>query len=53
MSNRIDGKNLDQYIEEQNYDLPEDEYDDLEDEYGDDPSYERMNKQRGLKKMRW
>lgn len=54
MSNRIDDKNLEQ-IAEENEMLEDDEYeyDDLEDEYGEEPTYQRMNKQKGLRKMRW
>lgn len=53
MSNRIDGKNVEQIAEEMDFEMEDDQFDDLEDEYGEEPTYERMNKQRGLRKMKW
>lgn len=50
MSERIEDKNIEQLYEENEQ---FDDYDDLEEEYGEEPTYQRMNKQKGLKKMRW
>ena len=58
-SSRVDDKNIEQMYEEYGQEEPFDEFDeyddfdDFDDEYGAEPTYERMNNQKGLKKMRW
>ena len=52
-SSRTDNMNIEHMYEEYGQEESFEEYDDLDEEYGDEPTYERMNKQKGLKKMRW